>query len=36
MLLYDIPYIILNYFSYFKHIFYVIIGYYKLLYVILL
>ncbi len=40
MLLYDIPYIILSYFSYFNLNFYVIIGYYtlfylKLLYVIL-
>jgi len=32
MLLYDIPSIILSYFSYFKITFYVIIGYYKLLY----
>jgi hypothetical protein len=35
MLLYDIPYIILSYFSYYN-LFYVIIGYYKLLYLKLL
>jgi hypothetical protein len=33
MLLYDIPYIILIYFTYFNlYIYYIIIGYYKLLY----
>jgi hypothetical protein len=36
MLLYDIPYIILSYFNYYNLYFYVIISYYKLLYLKLL